>query len=89
MSFAYSHRLRRGVNRQSHALKVAKLGGMPQSAIDTADKIATWLDANHVYNKEDREKLSRLGQQLNQGLTRLYCAARRPDIIHPLKLAAI
>ena len=36
-SFTFMHRLRQGVNRQSHALKVARLAGLPEIAI----KIAT------------------------------------------------
>ncbi|UKZ77412.1 hypothetical protein TrVFT333_005133 [Trichoderma virens FT-333] len=35
-SFVYVHKLRPGVNRQSHALKVARLAGLPQHAIDIA-----------------------------------------------------
>jgi DNA mismatch repair ATPase MutS len=34
--FSYVHRLRKGVNRESHALKVAKLAGLPESAIEIA-----------------------------------------------------
>ncbi|KAL2891707.1 MutS2 protein [Ceratocystis lukuohia] len=37
--FVYVHKLRPGVNRQSHALKVAKLAGMPEVAIDTAESV--------------------------------------------------
>lgn len=35
-SFHYLHRLRKGVNRESHALKVAKLAGLPEAAIEVA-----------------------------------------------------
>ena len=35
-SFSFVHRLRRGVNRSSHALKVARIAGIPESAIETA-----------------------------------------------------
>lgn len=35
-SFTYSHRIRPGVNRDSHGLKVAQLGGMPTSALQVA-----------------------------------------------------
>lgn len=35
-SFSFVHRLRRGVNRQSHALKVARLAGLPEEAINVA-----------------------------------------------------
>ncbi|KAL1841301.1 hypothetical protein VTJ49DRAFT_7246 [Mycothermus thermophilus] len=34
--FVYVHKLRRGVNRQSHALKVARLAGVPEEAIRVA-----------------------------------------------------
>ena len=37
--FVYVHKLRKGINRQSHALKVAKLAGMPQTAIEMARKV--------------------------------------------------
>ena len=36
-SWAYVHKLREGVNRQSHALKVARLAGMPLAALDVAE----------------------------------------------------
>ncbi|KIM33811.1 hypothetical protein M408DRAFT_85594 [Serendipita vermifera MAFF 305830] len=36
-TFTYSHRLRPGVNRDSHGLKVAQLARMPQSAIKVAE----------------------------------------------------
>ncbi|KAK2875642.1 hypothetical protein FQN49_001540 [Arthroderma sp. PD_2] len=38
-SFSFIHRLRPGVNRQSHALKVAHLAGLPQSVIDIARNV--------------------------------------------------
>ncbi|OAX81733.1 hypothetical protein ACJ72_03924 [Emergomyces africanus] len=38
-SFSFVHRLRRGVNRESHALKVARLAGLPESAIDVAKDV--------------------------------------------------
>ncbi|ETS86586.1 hypothetical protein PFICI_00414 [Pestalotiopsis fici W106-1] len=37
--FVYVHKLRRGINRQSHALKVAKLAGMPEAAVTMATEI--------------------------------------------------
>ncbi|KAI1345144.1 muts domain V [Xylariaceae sp. FL0016] len=37
--FVYVHKLRRGVNRQSHALKVAHQAGMPEAAIGVARDI--------------------------------------------------
>lgn len=38
-SFVYVHKLRPGINRQSHALKVARLAGLPQHAINIAKKV--------------------------------------------------
>ena len=38
-SFSYLHRLRGGVNRESHALKVAQLAGMPAIAMETARQV--------------------------------------------------
>lgn len=37
--FVYIHKLRKGVNRQSHALKVAQLAGLPVAALQTAREI--------------------------------------------------
>ncbi|KAH6646429.1 muts domain V [Truncatella angustata] len=37
--FVYVHKLRKGVNRRSHALKVAKLAGLPEAAITVAKGI--------------------------------------------------
>ncbi|EXJ57960.1 hypothetical protein A1O7_05383 [Cladophialophora yegresii CBS 114405] len=38
-SFTFMHRLKRGINRQSHALKVAKLAGMPPKALKVAETV--------------------------------------------------
>lgn len=38
-SFSFVHRLRKGVNRSSHALKVARLAGIPDAAIETAKTV--------------------------------------------------
>lgn len=35
-SFSFVHRLRKGVNRESHALKVAQLAGLPMEVIENA-----------------------------------------------------
>ncbi|KAI1189393.1 muts domain V [Nemania serpens] len=37
--FVYVHRLRKGANRQSHALKVARLAGLPEAAITVAKEV--------------------------------------------------
>ena len=37
--FVYVHKLRKGVNRQSHALKVARLAGLPEPAIRVAQEV--------------------------------------------------
>ena len=38
-SFSFVHRLRKGVNRESHALKVAQLAGLPRETIDLASSV--------------------------------------------------
>ncbi|KAL2870005.1 mismatch repair ATPase MSH1 [Aspergillus lucknowensis] len=38
-SFSFVHRLRKGVNRESHALKVAQLAGLPRETLDLARNI--------------------------------------------------
>ena len=38
-AFSYVHRLREGVNRKSHALKVAQIAGLPKAAIETAREV--------------------------------------------------
>ncbi|KAK5047307.1 hypothetical protein LTR84_006829 [Exophiala bonariae] len=38
-SFTFVHRLKKGVNRHSHALKVAKLAGLPPAALQVAESV--------------------------------------------------
>ncbi|KAI1096220.1 muts domain V-domain-containing protein [Rostrohypoxylon terebratum] len=52
--FVYVHRLRKGVNRQSHALKVARLAGLPEAAIKIARDVLEKNSRNHDH--ESREK---------------------------------
>ncbi len=44
-SFSFVHRLRKGVNRSSHALKVARLAGIPEAAIETARTVLESFDS--------------------------------------------
>ncbi|KAK4188397.1 putative muts protein 1 [Podospora australis] len=37
--FVYVHKLRKGINRDSHALKVARLAGLPEKAIQVAQRV--------------------------------------------------
>ncbi|KAI9656025.1 MAG: DNA mismatch repair ATPase msh1 [Bathelium mastoideum] len=46
--FAYDHQLRPGVNRESHALKVARLAGLPEQAIEVAASVLKQLNAGGV-----------------------------------------
>ncbi|KAL2270132.1 hypothetical protein VTJ83DRAFT_2316 [Remersonia thermophila] len=51
--FVYVHKLRRGVNRQSHALKVARLAGVPDEAIRVAKQVLereTGADASSSFS---------------------------------------
>jgi len=41
--FAYSYKLRPGINRDSHGLKVARLAGLPPAAMDIASQTLSWL----------------------------------------------
>ncbi|USP76955.1 hypothetical protein yc1106_04229 [Curvularia clavata] len=38
-NFSYVHRLRKGVNRESHALKVARIAGLPEDAVAVAAQV--------------------------------------------------
>ncbi|KIP12627.1 hypothetical protein PHLGIDRAFT_113698 [Phlebiopsis gigantea 11061_1 CR5-6] len=64
--FAYSHRLKPGVNRDSHGLKVAQLAGMPESVISVAQAaLDSFRDTEQGWLK-DQAKLRALGQVLSQ-----------------------
>lgn len=43
--FVYVHRLRKGINRKSHALKAAKRAGLPDSALQMAERVLNEMDA--------------------------------------------
>ncbi|KAL1729775.1 muts domain V-domain-containing protein [Schizophyllum commune] len=62
---AYAYRLRRGVNRRSHALRVAALAGVPQAALSVAQNTLGWLDSQN-----DRvlppDQLRELGRRIVQ-----------------------
>ncbi|KAK5124323.1 hypothetical protein LTR85_002026 [Meristemomyces frigidus] len=49
-SWAYVHKLHRGVNRESHALKVARLAGMPESTIAVAAGVLAGLRKDRRYS---------------------------------------
>ncbi|OJJ46242.1 hypothetical protein ASPZODRAFT_159784 [Penicilliopsis zonata CBS 506.65] len=51
-SFSFVHRLRKGVNRNSHALKVAHLAGLPAEAIEIARSVQKALRAQHSGSPE-------------------------------------
>jgi DNA mismatch repair ATPase MutS len=44
-TFTFMHRLKRGINRQSHALKVARLAGMPPAALQVAERVLEQMRA--------------------------------------------
>ncbi|KAI0094596.1 muts domain V-domain-containing protein [Irpex rosettiformis] len=63
--FTYSHRLRPGINRESHGLKAAQLAGMPDSVISVASDALKWLRGRHAsVSIEDRSELQALGSSL-------------------------
>jgi len=47
-SFTFVHKLRRGVNRKSHALRVAKMAGLPSSALDVAQQMLVEREEHQV-----------------------------------------
>jgi DNA mismatch repair ATPase MutS len=42
-TWSYVHRLRKGVNRESHALKVARVAGLPEEAVEVAKGVLEGL----------------------------------------------
>jgi DNA mismatch repair ATPase MutS len=50
-TWSYVHRLRKGVNRQSHALKVARVAGLPEEAIATASEVLEKLKVDRKSNR--------------------------------------
>ena len=54
-SFSFVHRLRKGVNRSSHALKVARLAGLPESAIETASTVLETLTSRRISTDQERQ----------------------------------
>ena len=49
--FSYVHRLRKGVNRQSHALKVARVAGLPEDAIAVAAQVLQTLKPQDAHRE--------------------------------------
>jgi DNA mismatch repair ATPase MutS len=62
--FAYSYRLKPGVNRNSHGLKVAQLAGMPSSAVVVAKDVLVWLQSRSNREMMKASELRLLGQSL-------------------------
>ncbi|KAF8587368.1 hypothetical protein K439DRAFT_1652351 [Ramaria rubella] len=70
--FAYSHRLRPGVNRDSHGLKVARLGGMPSSALRVAHDALDWMKSREGSWVADKDQLRNAGEALVRGPRHAY-----------------
>jgi len=62
--FAYCHRLRPGINRDSHGLKVAQLAGLPYSAVQVAQATLLWLKERRAREESSHVGLQTLGQSL-------------------------
>ncbi|KAF8741496.1 MutS domain I, partial [Rhizoctonia solani] len=67
--FTYSHRLQPGVNRESHGLRVAQLGGMPSSAVEVARRVMERLRDNGPTQiaSSDRQSVLQVGLGLGLG----------------------
>ncbi|KAH8120262.1 muts domain V-domain-containing protein [Phellopilus nigrolimitatus] len=61
--FTYSHRMRPGINRNSHGLKVARLAGMPSPATEIAREALDKIKS-HQSSIGDSMMLRELGRQL-------------------------
>ncbi|KAF7319967.1 DNA mismatch repair protein [Mycena kentingensis (nom. inval.)] len=61
--FAYSYRMRPGVNRDSHGLKVAQIAGMPNRAVRVASDALNWLKSSNN-DGASPQALNQLGQTL-------------------------
>lgn len=59
-SFTFVHRLKKGTNRHSHALKVAKLAGLPPAALKVAESVLHDLleEKNSVQVQESQSRES-------------------------------
>ncbi|KAJ3527347.1 hypothetical protein NMY22_g9818 [Coprinellus aureogranulatus] len=62
--FSYSYRLKPGVNRDGHGLKVARLAGLPPSALRIASKTLSWL---RLHDK-DKQALPELNDRSEPSL---------------------
>nr|GAT47910.1 DNA mismatch repair protein [Mycena chlorophos] len=60
--FAYSYRMRPGVNRDSHGLKVAQLAGLPSAAIQVAQDALEWFKTSQ--DSSSPHALRMLGEDL-------------------------
>jgi DNA mismatch repair ATPase MutS len=54
-AWTYLHKLQRGVNRSSHALKVARLAGLPESAIGVAEKMLREVKGGQQSEKKQKK----------------------------------
>jgi len=54
-SFTFVHKLRRGVNRKSHALRVAKMAGLPPEALHVAQQMLAEREDDSVKPELDPE----------------------------------
>ncbi|EIN13528.1 hypothetical protein PUNSTDRAFT_48476 [Punctularia strigosozonata HHB-11173 SS5] len=61
---SYSHRLRPGVNRDSHGLKVARLAGMPPSAMSIAEQALLQLRSTGDSALSTQHQLREIGRAL-------------------------
>ncbi|CAD6891453.1 unnamed protein product [Tilletia laevis] len=61
-SISYSHRLRPGINRDSHGLKVARIAGMPPRAVHVAEAALQWIQGPSGWSRGAAE--ARMHDQL-------------------------
>ncbi|KAG8895350.1 DNA mismatch repair ATPase msh1 [Tulasnella sp. 417] len=64
--FTYSHKLERGLNRDSHGIQVAKMAGIPELALDVAVDVAKFYEATEINRQASGTKLRDIGRLVTQ-----------------------
>ncbi|KAF8338139.1 muts domain V-domain-containing protein [Cantharellus anzutake] len=62
--FSYSHRLRPGVNRDSHGIEVAQMAGIPLKTVNVASRVLKWMGSQEQHWLSSSDHLRILGSDL-------------------------
>ncbi|KAF2831188.1 hypothetical protein CC86DRAFT_282088 [Ophiobolus disseminans] len=67
--FSYVHRLKKGVNRESHALKVARVAGLPEDAVAVAAQVLKQLKSSASPQQRGKVRLTSVGPPTGRSTT--------------------